>query len=1005
MLVYAGCSDEVVNTTTGEAPDLTGNPIQFASGVHSIKHNTRALFTDKGAMDAEIGQYEYVKDQYEGIDYLYTFRISMYKEGTAAPLATASYQLAADGEEYATDGTLALKMVPEGTNPPLYWPDNSTKYAFGVRAGKEHLDTDQKDGERFYDNDLLAGYAFEPQWNGTLSQSVDDIDALNYRTSREWYNANKELNPSGNDLEWKKIPLYLKHQRCWITVKLKAGKGVGRNLITYDATESGFRSEMYSYGDSDPLSIIPWRRPATIEYQKDTNGEADPKGETITLNAIVDPYNYLENPEQAIFRFWLNSSKYEFFSSNDSYYKLWYENKDKDLTEMSETVREKYLEAEEAVKAYVLTAGKHLTITATLTTDRIVLITALLEDWEDRTMSSICDDYGLPGNPIQIPDVETLQDFLLNKNKAGNIGIISNTELTLPDGWVAQPLNCMLNLAGATIHSSSRFLDELGPNASLLNGTIDMKGDNEITSAVCRINKGTIEQINVTVAEDAKVFANKGGIANINHGSIIDCVSDLPVKGKDGYVGGIAAVSRSFIDSENGVELLTPVIDQCVVNGKVYDNGSASVSGVGGIAGYAEYRLTRCTFNYGMTLTQIQNPEKYANIVQSTYTPGSEATDSEKLLEVEATDNAWPTAVTNTIGRHTSENANTNAEALYHAVLDCQEELAALVSSESSSGGRYRLADDFDVDNTWAYGKEGASTAIWNNLNFELDGNDKTITTHGKPLFVHINGYFHDMTVYCAESLISSDIFSEEDLQKGTDMLAPFAYSVNKNTKEDLATIQNIKVKMAPAIPADPEKGIAAKSESIIQAANPGGIICEAYNGAKIIDCEVRATLQVKFAEGYKGTEDLRFAGGIAAAATDATFSGCQVHTGTKILQDDSLEGVDGKPFNRQFQYRGGIVGGIYAEKGYTPGTVIQDCNSWFEFVIPGANDSPAGTIIGASKYAITQGTVIMGLIAGEGGNWWHSDVCPPASDLDASEVLKMLGRKNSVAPDEDPNF
>lgn len=989
MLVMVGCHDRIEGIRDIDAPDMAGESIAFASGLRSVKKSTRAYFDSEDAMESELDRFQPVVERYNDSLFLYTFDITMFRQKDGANMGHAKYQLMNTNNDYDKKGTLEVKFIKNEANIPLYWPDNSNQYGFKVDAGNKLLDAKQQDATHFLNNDLLLGYGFEPLWDTNNSKSTDDIDALNYRSSREWYAANKEALPTGSDADWRKIPLYLKHQRCWVTVVLKAGRGVPRNILTYDATNDNFTSKMFSYGVSGNLEIEPWRRAAMIAYGADKNGpavtleELKNNGETntITLNAIVDPHNYLEATDAPITQFVLNDNKYEFMPQNDLHYAAWNEGRNASQAEKdawTQQYREAFDAAAEAMQAYNLTAGKHLTITATLTTDRIVLITALLEDWEDITMSSICDDYGHQGDPVEIDSRDKLIDFLNNKNKPGNIGIVTAPEINLDlkdDGteeqWTPRNLNCMLNLAGKKLICKERVFDNINSGASLLNGEIEMAGSGAVFAAICNYNMGSIEQIHVSVTEGARLnaYATKGGIAGVNYSTIYNCICDLPVKGTEGYIGGIAGESKRHATLN-----IQPVIDQCVVNAKV--DGGSGITGAGGIVGYAENIVSRNTFNYGMTLTQ-QNNEKFKNIVQATNT-------AETDLEVYAYGNSWPTTVTNEIGKHSTLNSNNNSSASYQAVIDSQAELQELlVNTIHADGARYRIADDFSVDNTWALGvgdTGGYSSNLRQyNLDFELDGNDKTITTHGQRLFSHINGYFHDMTIYCAESIITTPF------EDGTDMISPFAYSVNQRTDSDRATIQGVKVKMAP--------------ETYIQAANPAGLICRAYGDAQIIDCEVLVDLRVKFEDGYTNHESYRYAGGIAAVAVDAKFIGCKIHTGTKILQDDALS------FNRQAQFRGGIVGGIVTESGYVPGTIIEDCISWWNYGTLNTGDSPAGAIIGSTQYIDITSSLQQGLLPGNGGNWWSDQLRPVGDNITNDDIIMLLGRRNNVVPTENVNF
>lgn len=1012
LLAWVGCSDEIDQfATLADAPDMTGEPVSFATGMRTERHATRAYFTDEQAMGEELKKFHYVTDKYNDETYLYTFDISMYRQSDGAFVDRANYQLAYDTETntYDAEGTLALKY--EDGNQALFWPDNSSAYGFRVEAGNKELGVTQNDASTFMDNDLLLGYGFEPLWDGESNQSTDDIDALNYRTSREWYAANKlRLSNNGSESDYRKIPLYLKHQRCWVTIKLKAGGGVLRNLLTYDATEEGFASTIYSYGDGGNKAIDAWRRAARVDYAADKNGPAvsleqlESKGEfnTITLNAIVEPQNYLDNTDNPITEFVIHNSKYVFSPQNDANYSVWNQHKDATQAEKDawdEATKAAYEAAEAAMQAYNLDAGKHLTITATLTTDRIVLITALLEDWEDISMTSICDDFGKQGDPIIIDSRKALRDFLTdnNKNKEGNIGLVTAPDLyldTIGTDWSSLSLNCMLNLAGNTLHCKGRVFNDLSATASLMNGTIEIVGDAEMHSAVCFNNYGSIEQIHVSVKDKAQGYSNKGGMVGTNYGTIYECTCDLPVKGSTGYIGGIAGESKRYPNSK-----IVPIIDKCVMNAKV--DGTDGVTGVGGIVGYAENRVSRCTFNYGMTLLQQTN-EKFANIVQATYEVKTDDPAEASDLVVDAYGNAWPTTYPNEIGRNTEKNKNINASALYQAVIDNQKELQTLLEMSHTTDGsdRYRIAGDFEVDGNWNLGlgdedTEYKSDEAKYHLNFELDGNDKTITTHGKRLFSHINGYFYDMTIYCAEPIVV------EVKEEGNDMASPFAFAVdNGGNSSNKATIERIKVKMN-ADYKDKDGNIVG---AYIQSSQPAGLISRAFGGASIKDCEVSAVLKIVFPDSFTNEDSRRYAGGISACSTDATFSGCKVHSDTKIIQDGRAG------LNHRFHFRGGIVGGILTEAGISPATVIEECYSWWNYTT-GENisdDSPSGALIGAAKYAYLEDKnhMYLGLDKGEGifGNWWF-DGLNAAGDISNTEAEATLGRRNNVVPTEVLNF
>lgn len=1002
VFLLLSCQDSIETpqvVDVNDAPDLAGQAIQFTAGYSSLEAKTRAPFGTADEMQTEVGKYIPAGSELDpgySHGYNYIYNVEMFKQGETSPvsLGTAQYQLASDGMIKRTDGMLELVFPsdPETSNTPLFWPDNVNGYGFHVTAGNDEISADQNSLEKFFDNDRLEGYGFSPVFT---APSTEDLEALNYHSSKTWYSNNKTWLGEGRPQElYKAVPLFLQHNHAWVSIILKADKGIQRDFLWYENTSHGFNSDMYYYEGSTRKTISnPWRRPWHVDYDKaDSNGGVETGNEqnTTMLHAIIEPTNFLEHPENLIGQIKLNGLTFTYAPINDNNYGRW--NTYKDATEetingLGETEAAAIRKALSDMQAYNVTAGKHLKITVTLTTDKIVLITALLEDWDEMFFSSICDDYGNNGDPIIIANREELLAFLSdeNKNKAGNTAVISSLSIDLDDDasntWTAQPLNCTLNLAGCVLHTSGQFLTDIAQSGSLINGEINVNGvkrSNSMNAAVCDNNYGTIEQVSITVDESVRhdVYAKQAGIAAVNWGTVFNCESNLNVLGSTGYIGGIVGESK-----RNGDDGPLPVVDRCTMNGRVGATGD-SFTGVGGIAGYAEYRLSRCAFTYGMTLSQ-QNDEKYKNIVVATTTDTS--------LEVDAFGNSWPTTVDNTIGKNATTNANINTLAQYNAVIDSQEELSLLLTAIDHYSGtaRYRIADDFSVDESWNLGVGEDSpyeaNAAKYNLNFELDGNDKTITTNGTMLFSHINGYFHDFTVYCNKSLIA------ESNPNATDVMAPLAYSVNKKDgTSGQATLENIKVVMR-------EEAIVNGSTvpgAYVQAAMPSGMIVWAYGDAKVINCEVTADVRVKFSSEFTDSDAKKFAGGIAAASVDATFNGCVVHSKTTISADPN-----DNPAAIKNHYRGGIVGGVYTKQGYTPGTVIVDCNSWWGNKNTGENYSPTGSLIGATKYDLNNQPT-NGIGSGCTGNWWP-DSFSSAADIDNTTAAKLLGKRNTITPTE----
>ena len=423
---------------------MAGEPVQF------VCVGKAPLATTRSATDGKDDVYEVEGFTYAGknpnIDKFYSFTITMAKKNSSEngyeKVGTAQYDikeketdvtpptedntLTGGTEErgegdfnagtspadknYLGDGTL----TPASGETPLYWPDNVNEYGFHVVSNDGALKLDQRDpstltgseseleassGYNFWSNDKLEGYGYIPGRFDLLSE-------YNFRTTNKWYTHNQmvwkgagitPLNPD----TYKRVPLYMLHKRAWITVILKAGTGVTRQSLYYSETGGNSLSRSVIYSKKKNTEgfdeIYPWRQPATITYSADKNGEAGTESST-ALHAIVEPNNY--SKEELLTKIVLNGQTFTFSPNNDGDY---------------------------VAENYNLEAGKHLIITANLTTDRIVLITAHIEDWEDVTYSSICDDYGLQGDPFIIETRDQLRAFLLNTtkyNKPGNVYFI-----------------------------------------------------------------------------------------------------------------------------------------------------------------------------------------------------------------------------------------------------------------------------------------------------------------------------------------------------------------------------------------------------------------------------------------------------------------------------------------------------------------------------------------------------------------------------------------------------
>ncbi len=944
MLSFSSCKD-YIDDIAGEAPDMEGKAVSFTTDLKTPRLNSRAAFADQEQMNTELGSYKAINENYD-------LTISMFKEGSDEVVASSKYSPtpAENGTANGFDskGILSLQMEER----QMYWPDNVNKYGFKATCGTASVEADQSDAEKLLAQDALLGYGYAASYG----DGADDIDKMNYHTNKQWYAMNKvRLGEEGTTEDFQRIPLYLKHQRSWLTVILKAGNGVKREFLQ-EANKANLVTTLFSHKDDTKTAITQSLTSYTnIHYDADVMGD-EGDFQTTKYDAIVEPYDFSSNLEAEICKIVVNNMKFTYYASNDS----------------------KKGTSEEDMSVYNLTAGKHLTITATLSTDRVVHITALLEDWDEMEFTSICDDYGQNGDPITIKSEQELQEFLLdeNKNKAGNTAIISGTEFDLSKvEWAGTyNLEATLNLAGAVIRTPKQFLNNIGNNATLVNGIVQLVESTDQGSAICSENHGIVQQ--VTIATGGQAKATKGAVCDINYGTIYNCSSYLAVQGSgsDAYVGGIAAKSM-YSDGKTTM----PIIDKCVVNARVGAANSESVEGVGGIAGYAEGRLSNNTFNYGTTITYQgteSNPSKYQNIVAAT------SAETDKALGTRAYNNSWPTTISNALA---GENANTSAK--YEGVLDCQDELELLINYGTQAAGKsYRIAADFSVDNTWDYGKTEAydptsGAKNWDandpvyNHTFILDGNDHTITTHGKMLFSHINGEVKNLTVYCAESII------DEPNATSTNVIAPLAYSVNGEG----AKVTNVKVRMA--------------NDTYIQASQPSGLVCCAFGKAVIEGCEVQVVLHSKMkhddssekAEEGGGNDARRYMGALAAFAVEAEFVNCKVHSGTdmtEVLADSQTRHTN--------LFCGGIVGGTTKKNEVEPSLLIHDCYSWWS-----SSENNCGAIIGKTTFT-KENKETNGMREGCLGNWWLSG--NPAGDL-GTNFEKILGKKNSVDPDNDSEW
>lgn len=921
-----------------------------------------------------------MQDSYKAVNQDYTFKVEMLRQGDAEFHKEAQYKpLAhASGYGFAGDGTL----VYTDSESLLRWEDNVNRYGFRVTAGTTGVQQIQTTQSDLIANDALLGYSYVPLWNGEDNNgvSLDKIDEVNYRTSREWYAANKEVYAAYGQMpenadEYKKVPVFLKHQRSLITVILKADEGVGRDQLGYSTASDNISTRIMSYG-TQQVDVHPLLERAYVNYAESDFGGAASNVPTVQYHAIVEPYNYLSTAdEKPVCTVTLSGQKFSYYASNDVDYNSYVGEKAAGELQSAEAKR--------VEDAYNLKPGQHLILTVTLSREsRKIVISAYVEDWTEKVTTTICDDYGQNGDPEVINTRDSLILFLnSNANKSGAVAIIGkNLDLDYAaDGTAYETpwpsnynLRCQLNLAGKVITTNTQMFNELESAAGLMNGTIVLRSGKSVTSPVVETNKGSIERIDViTELLDAQNnplpggYATKGAIANVNYGSIYQCTSSLPVKGTEGYIGGIAAQSV-----KNGSK--DPVISNCVVTARV--EGTDGITASGGIVGNACGTVSNNEYSFGVTVLQS---EKFKNIIGV----------KDSSADLYASDNSWPTTLGNDIA-----GTNANPDAIYAGAVSSQEELAEVLnrSSYNQRTNTFLLSSDFTVNSSyWTFGKQdtGLGTNTDGNVQFALDGNNKTITLDGDTtapmLFTNIQNDIKDLTLVLKQSMIAEPSKGKDsndeskEVYTGVDAIAPLGYSVYG------ATLTNIKVK--------------TEDDKFIQAAMPGGIVSWAYGNAVLDACEFKGTIKVWLPETL-GSQSLRYAGGIAALAERATFSRCMFHTPNNTL-------IENRPDNTTV-YCGGILGGIARRDNSstsTPLVTIKDCSSNFTCA---SSSLTKGAILGAGFY-------ITGNSSGEQradgldhsdeskceGNWWGASSGAVGTTYNNVADTKALGVRNSVPP------
>lgn len=999
---FNSCKDDIsLIADDGSIPDMTGEQVTFNTALSSaVESLSRSHIYD----DNYQGSYKPINDAYK-------LKITMWqKQGdTETQLRTCTY--VPDG---TTDGF--LKASPAAGESALYWDSSTTPYAFSVAAGTDTPEADQSDKAKWLAQDALVGYGFEPLVgeNPMTGLPLDDLNEKNYHTAKEWYSYNKIWMNGEQGMvpktDLKRIPLFLTHTRSWITVILKAGEGVDRSVLDYDDGNAASRisTEIFSYTSDPETPVTPWMQACDVVYEKDVNGEAETR-RGVRYDAIVTPKSYLET-DKRICKINVSSQNFSFYPSNDPKYEMYIRE--------GETNSDVWAYMDEA---YNPKAGVHVTYTVTLSREsRKILITAYVEDWTELVTQSICDDFGMNGDPITIQNRQQLIDFLSDdtKNKPGNVAIVSAAAIDLDkkkdgesltdDRWSnynRYDLKCTLNLGGSVLSTSSQFVNDIAASGSIINGSIHMKSSNSVNSvktAVCGTNEGSIEYLSVTA--DAGAKASVAGIAQTNYGTITKCRSNLPVKG-DGttnFVGGIAAQSI-FKDGQTTI----PVIDNCEVTARVGIPDGTSCYG-GGIVGQAAGRVSNCTYEYGVSLlessrTDSSNHQFLLNI----------ANQVQQGRDLSAYGNQWPTADTNNIGNHTSNNANLRT-GLYNAVIDCQDELELLVkegSSYNAKENRYRIADSFSVssDAGWPLKSSNYTTdnSTHGNVLFLLEGNGKTITLTGEKeinnygatssstntvysapmLFNNIMGTVQNLNIYCEKSLYGKPVFNQETGKNTyTDGCGTLAYAVFGGT------VSNVTVYGA--------------NDAFVQASSAGGIVVSLHDGSKLENCN--CFIPVKMFLPYDNVSDISgdkrfYSGGIAAFSENGKVSitECRyINTVTKQETNTTAR-----------RFLGGIVGGLRRTEVTdvnspishdNPSLTITDCASWFYVnVTPSGSTGvqTSGSLIGRALFTKQEGTNTQDYngMSGCQGNWWFGNV--GAGSWKTATEAAAIGKKNAVEP------
>lgn len=997
VLSLSACKDNAFESAEN-SDDPKIEPVLFTTMVPDVSHKTRS----KEEWENEVKSYKAVQKDY-------TFTVEMWKEGASSAFQSSTYKPISstndqDEVTYEEDGT--LQIADDAT--PLYWQDNVNKWGFKATAGTLSLEADQTTQEKWLDQDLLIGYSYLPIWkddNANADENYngeDDFNAINYRTNKEWYADNKTAkdlsglmaNPNSDD--YKKIPLFMQHQRAWVTIILKAGEGVTREALAYATSANKIKANIYSYkeGETTALPIDALSSEFLINYEHDKNGYAATDVSTTRYDAIVEPHNFIADrtteETDIIARINVSDQNFSFSAANDFNYERYIADGATD-------------EEKEKMNVYNLSAGKHLTITATLSRkSRMIKITAWIEDWTETVTQTICDDYGQNGDPYLIENREKLIEFLndRNKNRAGNVAMIVPNTMSLVDTegttpWGDYTLRATLNLASSQLSIGKQLLNNIERTGSIINGELRVVDSFADKTAIANYNEGTIERVRITTSsETSPARASIAGLVDTNYGTIFQCSSALTVFGDETsqYVGGIAGKNLYKVAN------MLPVIDACTVSARV--DGVTSVTAGGGIVGLADGRVSNNTFEYGITLLQ---DSKFQNIIG--------AIGAEHDLTMHS-NNAWPTTDKYTVPGSEVVIVNRNTSSTFDAIIDSRDELKTLLTSGYNQANKtYRVANSFSVDKeNWIWGNnvlydtyfDVASTGEYANgtVKFNLDGNDKTITLTGEQnatmLFGAIIGNVHDLNLYLDKPIIADRITNLNGIEgdSNTDAIAAFCYSVT-GTGTVFGTISNISLKAKETTTVSESGSIIEKA--YIQSTTPAGIAVWASHGGTLTNCVSNVPVRMEITT--DGTDARHYAGGIVACAEKASITQCKYYGGS-----GSISWTDNKAAKGNCRY-GGVVGGTseIAQSSNTPSLQLSDCYSWWD--LPKFEDDVIvrpvmGSIIGSTIYHDqTSGDKLFNAMAEENaGNWWTGTTGAGLMLSGVSEE-KAIGKKNTVTP------